>query len=286
MTPKTYITRSNAEAKALHNGSQTVIVIPIPDQPPEGWSMEIPGPRSASARHVNWKSSGYGDDRRWGKPIPFPYAPGDVIAVKEPMWISDCGRYFARPFYHPEGACGSEYDVVERATGTTWLARRYKPKGWKDKDRRYTHPEFPRMVGYWGNRGRQLRSGRWIKAFELGFTDHDQSIRIDPLKGNTVLASYAATFRKRWPARWMPLALVTLKSTVQSIDCKQVQSVVCSADMIMAWGIVYDADAPVIGPCEADVGNLVEQFGERWDREHADCPWASNPWCWFVEVTK
>jgi hypothetical protein len=110
------------------------------------------------------------------------------------IWISECGRYLARqiPDEH------TWLDVIEIATGTTWLVRRYKPTGWDDPRLRFA--EFSRMVTGWSNRGRGTRDGRWIRAFELTFADVDTTIEIVALSGNVVRRSYTATFRRLVPA--------------------------------------------------------------------------------------
>lgn len=115
------------------------------------------------------------------------------------LWISDCGRYVARR----EDAAGDalRYDVIELATGIVWLGKRYRPTGWHDTDRRFTHAEFPRMLTGWINLGRRLRSGRWIPAFELSFADCDTTVPILPFSGNVIRRSYQATFRRMVPAR-------------------------------------------------------------------------------------
>jgi hypothetical protein len=117
--------------------------------------------------------------------------------VSAELWISDCGRYWARRVGAPGD--GLTYDVIEIATGIVWLGRRYHPMGWDDTDRRYTHAEFPRMVTGWLNRGRGLRSGRWVRAFALSFADCDTTVPIQVFSGNVIRCSYEATFRRMVP---------------------------------------------------------------------------------------
>lgn len=72
----------------------------------------------------------------------------------------------------------------------------------------------------------------------------------------------------------------------ESVAAKQVQSIITCASEIMATGVIYDADAPMIGPCEGDAGDLIEQFSAEWDRRHPSTPWAANPWVWFCHFRK
>ncbi len=109
-------------------------------------------------------------------------------------FVSECGRYVALPF----GDDCAAYDVVELATDTVWLWGRYKPTGFDDKDRRYTHAEFPRMVSGWSNRG-QRRGERWISAFDLSFVDADMTLPIERFSGNVATRRYEAAFRRAIP---------------------------------------------------------------------------------------
>ncbi len=109
------------------------------------------------------------------------------------VWISDCGTYYALPVDDQE-ASAPAYDVLAIHGPGIWLYKRYRPTGFADLDHRYTHAEFPHMVASWTNKGRGLRSGRWICAFEIGFADTRQDIPIQPFTGNVVVTNYDATF--------------------------------------------------------------------------------------------
>lgn len=108
------------------------------------------------------------------------------------IWISECGRYVAR--YTGRGAL----DVTVYAS---------------DGSARWVHASVrhgetcpaPRLVVGFSNHGRTLRSGRYVTAFELDFVDVDMTIPIHAGKGNAVVASYNATFRRR--LRWLPKVL-------------------------------------------------------------------------------
>lgn len=111
-----------------------------------------------------------------------------------PAFVSECGCFVAYPY----GDRGTDYDVIEVATGAVWLHRRYQASGFDDTDRRYTHAEFPRMVTGWSNRGRQ-RGRSWTPDFELRFAEVDTTIPIKAFTGNVVLRNYEATFRRAIP---------------------------------------------------------------------------------------
>ena len=101
------------------------------------------------------------------------------------FWLSDCGQYIARSF----GDC--DYDVMTVDGSKCWLARRYQPKGWKDKDPRYTHPEFAHITTSYSNESIGKK-----EAFKIGFADVDLSKRIVPLTGNCIIESYEARFSR------------------------------------------------------------------------------------------
>ncbi|MFH0981908.1 MAG: hypothetical protein V2A79_10245 [Planctomycetota bacterium] len=75
---KTYLAKCDAEAVALHDGTQKVIVIPFTEQPPSWCKVYWPpqeGDEIVCVHHTGpaftWKA---------------PYAPGDRIAVKHPVY--------------------------------------------------------------------------------------------------------------------------------------------------------------------------------------------------------
>jgi len=102
---KTYITTTDAEARGLHDGRVTLLVVPFKEHPPEDWSPvdcglynpvrydksgeSYPGPEIFGA---------YDED--WG--IEAPFAPGDRIAVKERWAKCDCGAKGCPGYIYPE----------------------------------------------------------------------------------------------------------------------------------------------------------------------------------------
>jgi len=109
------------------------------------------------------------------------------------IFLSNCGEYIAIRVYGLEAHC---FDVIAINGSKMWLYPRYKPTGWDDEDHRYVYPEFPHMVGGFSNYGYENKVGRWVNDFELSFSDHDVTIKIDRFKGNTVIKEYKARFKK------------------------------------------------------------------------------------------
>lgn len=83
----------------------------------------------------------------------------------------------------------------------------------------------------------------------------------------------SSMFMPRWAARDY--------LTLLDVRVERLQDIILSADDMMAEGVIWDADALIIGPCEADAGDLIEQFRERWDsvngKRHA---WEKNEFVW------
>lgn len=116
--------------------------------------------------------------------------------TKEPLiWRSECGQYYARQAFDArDPSLGG--DVISADFTKVWLRARYKPTGHDDGDIRFTHPEFTHEVLCWSNRGDYVRKGQRIDRFEQGFADLDTTQKIIPFKGNCILQSYTAEFRR------------------------------------------------------------------------------------------
>ncbi|MEN6422472.1 MAG: hypothetical protein ABFD76_11050 [Smithella sp.] len=110
------------------------------------------------------------------------------------FWISDCGEYIARHV----GNC--HYDVMTVDGRQCWLAMRYQPAGWKDKDKRFTYPEFDHMTTDYTNSDNGKK-----EVFELGFADLDQSKKIKPLTGNCIIKKYKARFSRKLNIKRKPV---------------------------------------------------------------------------------
>lgn len=131
------------------------------------------------------------------------------------VWLSTDGCYYALPA--PRGGSAVAYDVLEGEGPGVWLHQRYVPTGWDDTDKRYTHAEFPGMIGSWTNEGRWTRGRtRYIEGFSMTFLDLRQDIQIHPWASRPadapyashVLATYVATFRTQrrvTPKTWQAI---------------------------------------------------------------------------------
>jgi hypothetical protein len=127
-----------------------------------------------------------------------------VYRVGVPHWVSADNRYLA---VLVNSIGGTDYDVLDKETHERYWGRRYRATGFDDTDRRYTHPEFERMVCGWGNKSESgPRGGNERYAFNLEFAQFDQSIAIDPYKGNTIIPGTKRTvlFRSRRAAYLFP----------------------------------------------------------------------------------
>jgi hypothetical protein len=191
------------EVRATLDGTMTKFYRPVEPQPErcgDGWLYRGQYFGNDDSMKSYLFHDVYGSK---GTPYGSVYGNGsaDRLYVREALWISDCKKYYARRLYSEDS---TGLDVLAVDGSRIWLSGRYKPTGWEDTDRRYTHPEFPHMVVSWRNLGRSTRSGRWVSAFELGFADCDQSKRIEYLKGNTIIKSYKAQFHKHISPIHMP----------------------------------------------------------------------------------
>lgn len=80
-------------------------------------------------------------------------------------------------------------------------------------------------------------------------------------------------------ASQMPREAARTFLRITNVKAERVQEIVCSASSIMAEGILYDVDAKIIGPCEADAGDLIEQFSAHWNTRYPGS-WERNDWRW------
>lgn len=93
----------------------------------------------------------------------------------------------------------------------------------------------------------------------------------------------------RWkPSIFMPRWASRIQLKVTDVRVESVQDIVKNCQDILEEGIIYDADAKIIGPCEGDAGDLIEQFSDLWDsiNKKRGYSWDSNPWVWVVEFER
>jgi hypothetical protein len=114
------------------------------------------------------------------------------VANEAELWTSECGKYLA--YRRPNSDGGIEYDVIEIGTNEVWFGRRYIPTGFDDDDPRYLYPEFARMVYAWSNAGHTTRTGRYIRAFALSFSEYNRTVS----NAETWKAGFVAAISKRY----------------------------------------------------------------------------------------
>lgn len=123
-------------------------------------------------------------------------------------FVSECGNYVAVYWGRDVMDC----DVFD-SEGNVWRSRRYRAKGWHDKDRRVRFAEFPKMVTSWWNRGKRLANGRWSEDFHLSFSDFNQTVPLSEV--GCTSNRHTAVFRRRVPPlrprKWIAKVLSEFK---------------------------------------------------------------------------
>ena len=122
---------------------------------------------------------------------------GDRLFVKEALWVSECGKYYARPTYQQ----GVFYDVLSIDGKELWYGG--------DRTPQTEYPDYRFMVAGYGSRNNTRCKKR--HAFELSFGEYDTGKKIIPLKGNTRIGEgLEAVFMKRISSTRMPKWAVRL----------------------------------------------------------------------------
>jgi len=218
------------EVRTLQDTGEVTVVRPMKKQPPEEANEVFTwyGTYLPPGSRIGDEGCYYVEHGNLHFLAPCPFGkPGQRRWVKESLWISECGGYYAREI---GSAC--KVDILAIDGSCIWYASRYQPKGWDDTDRRYTHAEFPHMVAGWSNEGHYTRRGRWISAFTSYFYDLDQSVPMWRSTEKAVQKEYRATFRKRLSAVHMPQWASRLTAECASVTVQQREGV-------WEWHAVY-----------------------------------------------
>jgi len=194
----------------------------------------------------------------WECPRPI----GTRLWVKETFWVSDCGKFYAV-------GTGIRTDVLSVDGQRRWLYGRYEPTGFDDTDRRYTHPESPHMVGYWGVYGK--------RGFKLGFSDMDVNIRIVGGTGNAIIKDYTATFTRQKSSTQMPRWASRINLEVTDVRVQRVQEISEADAIAEGFGGQEPYDVAIY---EETKSYPIAQFAHYWDelnfkRGHG---WNLNDW--------
>jgi hypothetical protein len=206
-----------------------------------------------------------------------PYGkPGDRLWVRESLWVSDCGNYYARPYH---GGFSTDYDILAKDGSKEWLTNRYIPTGFDDTDKRHIYPEFPHMTTSWHNEGKTLRSGRYIEAFSMGFADLDTSVKIEPLTGNTITHHYEATFRKRISSIFMPRWASRITLEVTGVRVERLKQI--SLEDVEAEG------TPISPIKYRGKYARFEDFKILWNSINGKkYPYETSPWVWVISFKR
>lgn len=156
-----------------------------------------------------------------------------------------------------------------------------RKKGCHDLDALAQHQ---RGLCPYGRPGDRLWVREAWRAFKDGALYEDAGVEVDY---RATPAAWAKDSDAPWkPSIHMPRWASRITLEITDVRVERLQEICASANDILAEGIIYDADAPVIGPCEADAGDLVEQFSDLWDSINSPGSWDENPWVWVIEFKR
>jgi len=117
------------------------------------------------------------------------YQVGDLLWVKEALWESECGKYFAYGGYE-------KASVIRISDGRFYY-------GGDTRDTGTGKPGHRFMVGGYSNRDTGKGSCRKHR-FILSIGEYDTTKKIVPCTGNTEITSFDILFTKKRSSRFMP----------------------------------------------------------------------------------
>jgi len=221
------------------------------------------------------------------KSTPILFKPDMIRAIQREIESPGSGKTMTRRVVK-----GDPHTIIDRATPEEWDAGRAHPnmrrfEEWGPKSGTFLFRiSTGSVVGYpcpYGQKGDLL----WVRETwqphpEAGASYPEGSIASDA-------ACYAADISdddykeaKPWkPSIFMPKWASRYTLLIEDVRVERLQDI--SGPDCMKEGIIYDADWAMIGPCEADAGGLIENFGYLWDSINGKTyPWESNPWVWVI----
>lgn len=196
--------------------------------------------------------------------------------VKESLWISDCGNYFARDLYRP-------HEVMREVLARDGSRR------WRVRSERRGEGDYTDTVVGWGNHGYDRGRGenrRWVPAFDQSFIGGLEPPSPEHPYGKTI-DRREAMFRKHWPATSMPRWASRL--TVENVSIRverlgDISEADCWAEGIDEVDGMFD-NAAII-----DMGNRLDcciddarpTYAVLWESMYGPGSWDPALWVWVV----
>lgn len=221
------------------------------------------------------------------------------------MFVSECGKYFARRALPTEHYTMPLYDVLACDGSARWIYGRGQ------------NHDFRMSATSWSNRGRDVGRGenrRWKEGFEVGFCDDFDPERTKEHPYGRTIGPKTAVFLKRWPSIHMPrwASRITLEITDARVE--RLQDI--SEENAIAEGIgvfghasygsalgalagVFASDAKLsrrgflrsviaagllrLGPDgKADWCSARGAYAHLWESINGPGSWDDNPWVWVI----
>lgn len=204
-----------------------------------------------------------------------PYGiPGDKLWVRERMWLSNCGRYFARRATPTPENNMPLYDVLARDGSAIW-----------HYGRGINH-DLKMAATSWSNHGRYIGRGekkRWREGFEIGFIDDFDHTKTAKHPYGRSIERKTAEFHRRWPSIHMPRWASRITLEIVSVRVERLDEI--SEEDAKAEGVT--PAAPLYGDCGGWKHELhKESFTKLWDSIHGAGSCEANPWVWVVEFKR
>lgn len=208
--------------------------------------------------------------------------PGERLWVRESLWISDCGGYFARDLYRPhEVMC----EVLSRDGSRRWRVR--------GERERIGEGDYTDTVVGWGNHGCDRGRGedrRWVPAFDQSFIGGLEPPTPEHPYGKTI-DRREAMFRKHWPAIHMPrwASRLTLEITEVRVErLNDISESDCWSEGIEEIdGMFRNAEiidmANRIGCC---IDDAKPTYACLWESINGPGSWTANPFVWVVSFRR
>lgn len=230
--------------------------------PDDCWKINIDEPGIA-----------YLDDESGRLRIACPYGqPGDRLWVRERMWLSECGQYFARRA-NPTPEYGMPmYDVLARDGSAIW----HYGRG--------ANHDLKMAATSWHNRGREIGRGantRWREGFEIGFIDDFDPTKTSEHPYGRSIGRKSAVFHRRWSPIHMPRWASRITLEIIDVEIQRLQKI--SLAEVLKEGIKEVTNGPHANQYWREETGL--RFVDHWDAingKRPGCGWEANPWVWVI----